>query len=95
MRKYLWFQHMSVRAIIGLVCLLALAACDLPTINQKATPTTIQSSRTSPSPSPPTLTPSATSAVPPTTGNVALVYDDQMGGVLLLGDTFYSDPTQP
>jgi hypothetical protein len=95
MRKYLWFQHMSVRAIIGLVCLLALAACDLPTINQKATPTTLQSSRTSPSPPTPTLTPSATAAVPPTTGNVALVYDDQMGGVLFLGDTFYSDPTQP
>jgi len=93
MRKYLWLQHMSVRAIIGLACLLALAACDLPTINQKATPTTLQSSRTlSPTP---TLTPSARASAPPATGDVTLVYDDQMGEVLFLGDTFYSDPNQP
>ena len=93
MRKYLWLQRVSVRAIIGLACLLALAACDSPTVNQKATPTALQSSGT-PFPKP-TLKPSATAAAPPATGNVTLVYDDQMGDVLFLGDTFYSDPNQP
>ncbi|HVB22683.1 MAG TPA: hypothetical protein VNG51_12115 [Ktedonobacteraceae bacterium] len=93
MRKNLWLQRMSVQAIIGLACLLTLAACASPTINQKATPTTIQS-RSTPSPTP-TLKPSATAAAPPATGDVILVYDDQMSDVLFLGDTFYSDPNQP
>src|SRR5258708_21092476 len=93
MRNYLWLQHMSMRAIIGLAFLLALTACDSPTINQKATPTAIQNSST-PSLTP-TLTPTARASAPPATGDVTLVYDDQMSDVLFLGDTFYSDPTQP
>lgn len=93
MRRYLCFQHISVRVFVGLACLLVLAACDSPTINQKATPTIIQRSRV-PSPTP-TLTPSAQVSAPPATGDVTLVYDDQMGEVLFLGDTFYSNPNQP
>ena len=93
MSNYLWLQRLTVQAIIGLACLLVLAACDSPTINQTATPTTIHSNRTPLST--PTLHPSTTEEAPPATGNVTLVYDDQMGEVLFLGDTFNSDPNQP
>lgn len=93
MRNNLWLRHMSTLTIIGLACLLVLAACDSPAIKQGTSPTAIQSSSTPA----PTFTPqpSATPSSPPSTGNVTIVYDDQMGGVLFLGDTFYSGLNQP
>ena len=87
MRNYFRLWRISGRAIIGLACLLALAACTSPSINQN--PTTLASSRT-PSATP-TLKPTATAAAPPATGNDTIVYDDQMGDVLFLGDTFNID----
>jgi hypothetical protein len=89
MRKYAWLERKSVRAMIGLAFLLALVACTSPSINQNPTPTTLQGNRT-PSPTP-TLKPSPTAATPPATGNNTIVYDDQMGDVLFLGDTHYID----
>ena len=86
-------KWMSVWAIIGLACLLILAACDSSSTNQKATPTAIQSSNTLRPTSTPD--PAATVAAPPATGDVTLVYDDQIGDVLFLGDTLYSNPNQP
>ena len=93
MKKYLRLKCMSIQVIIGLACLLTLASCASPTVNQKATPTAIQSRSTS-APTP-ILKPSATAVAPPATGNVTLVYDDQMSDILFLGDTLYSDPNQP
>jgi hypothetical protein len=93
MRKPFWLQYTSIWAIIGLVFLLVLAACASQATNPKVIPTTIQNTST-PSPTH-TLSPSATKSAPPATGDVTFVYDDQMGSVLYLGDTFYSDPNQP
>jgi hypothetical protein len=97
MSNYRRLWHMSMRAFIGLACLLAFAACTSPTVTQEATPTATQSSKT---PSPtlppiPTSSPSTTSVAPPATGDTTLVYDDQMGDVLFLGDTFYTGLNQP
>ncbi len=89
MRNYRWFRRLSVQAILGLACLLTFSACTSPAITQKTTSTVTQDNGTL-SPSPP-LSPSATSVAPPATGNTTLVYDDQMGAVLFLGDTFYSN----
>ncbi len=87
MRNYFWLRRLSVQTIIGLACLLAFAACTSPNVTQKAIPTVTQSNGTPILP--PILSPSATSVAPPATGNTTLVYDDQMGAVLFLGDTHY------
>ena len=87
-----------VYIIIGLCFLCVLTACDAPAANQNTTTTpsssaspTMAQLKTTPALTPTLapMTPTPVTTMPPATGNMTFVYDDNTGYVLLLCDRFY------